>query len=77
MKSNDAGAEQSDSQNYVDCSVWMLLDSRSMWWAIFHISQYLFQLEEEEEELEDKFDISVSVKDPEKIGEVYLYSFFL
>lgn len=28
----------------------------------------LLQLEEEEEELEDKFDISVSVKDPEKIG---------
>lgn len=30
---------------------------------------YLSQLEEEEDELEDKFDISVSVKDPEKIGE--------
>ncbi|XP_041794240.1 sorting nexin-1a [Chelmon rostratus] len=29
----------------------------------------LEELEEEEEELEDKFDISVSVKDPEKIGD--------
>lgn len=35
--------------------------------------QYLFQLEEEEEEeQEDKFDIFVSVKDPEKIGEALL-----
>lgn len=29
---------------------------------------YVLQLEEEEEEPEDTFDISVSVKDPEKIG---------
>nr|XP_046249814.1 sorting nexin-1a isoform X2 [Scatophagus argus] len=29
----------------------------------------LEELEEEEEELEDKFDVSVSVKDPEKIGD--------
>lgn len=37
--------------------------------------QYLFQLEEEEEEEDDKFDIAVSVKDPEKIGEVYIFCF--
>lgn len=37
--------------------------------------QHLFQLdEEEEEEQEDKFDIFVSVTNPEKIGEVYFYS---
>ena len=36
---------------------------------------YLFQLEEEEEEeLEDKFDIFVSVKDPEKIGEAGVFN---
>lgn len=34
-----------------------------------------FQLEEEEEEENDKFDIIVSVKDPEKIGEVYVFCF--
>lgn len=33
---------------------------------------FSFQLEEEEEEeQEDKFDIYVSVKDPEKIGEAF------
>lgn len=41
---------------------------------LFHI---LLQLEKEEEELEDKFDISVSVKDPEKIGETYHIFFIL
>lgn len=29
--------------------------------------------EEEEEEQEDKFDIYVSVKDPEKIGEAFFF----
>lgn len=39
---------------------------------MFHFhAQNLFQLEEEEEE-EDKFDIFVSVKDPEKIGEAFI-----
>lgn len=33
--------------------------------------QYVLQLEQEEEEEEDKFDVFVSVKDPEKIGDVY------
>lgn len=38
----------------------------------------LLQLEEEEdEEQEDQFDIYVSVKDPEKIGEVYYWYLFL
>lgn len=41
---------------------------------MFHFhAQNLFQLEEEEEEEEeDKFDIFVSVKDPEKIGEAFI-----
>lgn len=38
-----------------------------------HVSRFSFfgfQLEDEEEaELEDKFDVLVSVKDPEKVGE--------
>lgn len=42
---------------------------------MFHFhAQNLFQLEEEEEEEEeDKFDILVSVKDPEKIGKAFFF----
>uniref|UniRef100_A0A7N6FAH6 Sorting nexin-2 n=1 Tax=Anabas testudineus TaxID=64144 RepID=A0A7N6FAH6_ANATE len=43
--------------------------------SIHNFGHYEFQLEEEEEEEEeeedDKFDIHVSVKDPEKIGEIH------
>lgn len=45
--------------------------------VVLHSLFTVFQLDEEggEEEQEDEFEISISVKDPEKIGEAYLFKF--